>query len=352
MSTPSSHTMELPRKVIVGGGVLDSVGDTCRSLGFTGVAGLLTGKRTYEVAGEATIDALKEADFEVCHETVTESTVEAANRLEEKFREIKPNIIVGVGGGKVIDVAKFAASRLEVDYLSVPTAGSHDGIASPQASISKLGKPYSVRTSAPIAIIADLDIIEGSPHKLVASGCGDILAKFTAVRDWWLAHYLKNEYYGEYAADLALMSAKIVSRSAESIGSNSSEGIRLVVEALISCGVAASIAGTSRPSSGSEHLFSHALDLVAPNRALHGEQCGVGAIMMSYLHRMEWRKIRDALKKIGAPTTAAELNVDREFVVEALIRAHSVRPERYTILGEKGLSRETAEKLAKTTGVI
>jgi glycerol-1-phosphate dehydrogenase [NAD(P)+] len=63
-------------------------------------------------------------------------------------------------------------------------------------------------------------------------------------------------------------------------------------------------------------------------------------------------KIRDALKIIGAPTTASELGIDDDLIVEALHVAHTTRPERYTILGEKGLTTEAAKRLAKETGVI
>ena len=112
-----------------------------------------------------------------------------------------------------------------------------------------------------------------------------------------------------------------------------------------------SVAGSSRPCSGSEHLFSHALDRVSKEPSLHGEQCGVGAIMMMYLHGGDWRRLKTALMTIGAPTTARELGVSNEEIVRALMIAHSVRPDRYTILGDNGLSREAAERLASTTGV-
>ena len=113
-----------------------------------------------------------------------------------------------------------------------------------------------------------------------------------------------------------------------------------------------SIAGSSRPCSGSEHLFSHALDQIAPKPALHGEQCGVGAIMMARLHNIDWRRIRETLKKVGAPTTAKELGVKPKHVVKALVRACKIRPDRYTILDERRLNKDSAEKLAKTTSVI
>jgi glycerol-1-phosphate dehydrogenase [NAD(P)+] len=113
-----------------------------------------------------------------------------------------------------------------------------------------------------------------------------------------------------------------------------------------------SIAGSSKPCSGSEHLFSHALDLVAPNGSLHGEQCGVGSILMAYLYDIDWKNIKDTLQKTGAPTNAEELGVDSESVVNALVKACTIRPERYTILNTKKLDYDSAKKLAKVTGVI
>ncbi|MEM3703548.1 MAG: sn-glycerol-1-phosphate dehydrogenase, partial [Candidatus Bathyarchaeia archaeon] len=220
------------------------------------------------------------------------------------------------------------------------------------SSVRGLEKPFSVMAQAPTAIIADTDLIAQTPHRLLASGCGDVVAKFTAVRDWKLAHMEKNEYYGEYAASLALMSARLVMRNASLIKPKNEEGLRVLLEALISCGVAMSIAGSSRPCSGSEHLFSHALDVIKPNSALHGEQCGVGAIVMAYLHGVNWRHIRETLKIVGAPTNAYELGLTKEDVVKALFMAPSIRPERYTILNKLSLSLEECEEIAKLTEII
>jgi len=61
--------------------------------------------------------------------------------------------------------------------------------------------------------------------------------------------------------------------------------------------------------------------------------------------------IKEVLHKIGAPTTATELGIEQEYVVEALTKAHTIRPERYTILGESGLTKEAAQRVASITGV-
>jgi glycerol-1-phosphate dehydrogenase [NAD(P)+] len=234
----------------------------------------------------------------------------------------------------------------------VPTTLSHDGIASPLASVKGLGKPYSVMVQAPLAIIADTEVIAQAPWRSTISGCGDVISKLTAVEDWQLAQVDKNEYYGEYAGSLALMSARLVMRNAGEIHPGSEEGLRILLEALISCGVAMSIAGSSRPCSGSEHLFSHALDQLSQSKAMHGEQCGVGSIMTAYLQGVNWRMIRETLRQINAPTTARELGVKDKDVVSALERAAKIRPERYTILHKLNLNRDGCEKVAKNTGVI
>jgi len=344
--------MQLPRKVVVGNETLKLVVPICKKLGFSKSAFVVTGVNTYKIAGKRVIELLEDSRINADHLLVSSSTAENVDIVEAKIKETKPQVVLGVGGGTKIDIAKLSAAHRGISFISIPTTASHDGIASPLASIKGSEKPYSIMAQAPMAIIADTSVIVQSPHRYTASGCGDVIAKFTAVRDWYLAHKAKNEYYGEYAASLALMSAKLVAKNADLIKPGNEEGLRVLLEALISCGVAMSIAGSSRPSSGSEHLFSHALDLIASKPAMHGEQAGVGAIMMACLHDLNWRRIKSKLEKVGAPTTAKELGVDSKDIVKSLVKARTIRPERYTILNEKKLTLRSAKALAKKTEVI
>ncbi|MDI6905154.1 MAG: NAD(P)-dependent glycerol-1-phosphate dehydrogenase [Candidatus Bathyarchaeia archaeon] len=344
--------MQLPREVIVGNGTIERITEVSRRLGFTKSALIIAGSKTYDVAGKTVKELLEEDGIEVNKSIVESATIKDVEAVEEKIKALKPQVVFGVGGGTKIDVAKLSSAHQEIPFISVPTTASHDGIASPLSSVKCFEKPYSVMAQAPIAIIADTNIIMQAPWRFVVSGCGDVIAKFTAVKDWKLSHEEKNEYYGEYAASLALMSAKLVMQNAELIKPGKEEGLRVLLEALISCGVSMSIAGSSRPCSGSEHLFSHALDIIKPNYAMHGEQCGVGTIMMTYLHRANWKRIRKALKMLGAPTNAHELGIEKEDVVKALEMASTIRPERYTILNNLNLSHEACERLAKVTEVI
>jgi len=347
------HRMQLPREVIVGHGAIERVAEVSRRLGFHRSALIIAGSKTYDIAAKRVKELLEEKEGMTVDTFLIETAMmKDVQAVETEIKSLKPQIVFGVGGGTKIDVAKCSSARQAIPFISVPTTASHDGIASPVSSIKDFEKPYSVMAEAPLAIIADTNIIMRAPWRFAVSGCEDVIAKFTAVRDWKLAHEEKGEYFGGYAASLALMSAKHVIQNVQLMKSENEEGLRILIEALISCGVSMSIAGSSRPCSGSEHLFGHALDVIRPNHSLHGERCGVGTIMMAYLLGQDWKRIRDALRNLGAPINAQELGVEKKEVLRALEMAATIRPERYTILNKLNLSKEGYEHLAKVTEVI
>ena len=346
------HLMQLPREVLLGENLKGEVVNVARRLGLGERALILYGPRTKEIAGKDVERNLKR-EYDVVSLTIKKgATMGEVERTIRLIRDEKANWVIAVGGGSIIDVAKLASFRTGVPFVSFPTTASHDGIASANASIRDLGTKTSVKAVPPVAVIADVKVIKTAPYRYLAAGVGDTISNLTAVRDWQLAHRIRGEYYSEYAASLSLMSAKMVMKNADIIRLGNEESVRKVIKALISTGVAMSIAGSSRPASGAEHLFSHALDMLLEKPALHGEQTGLGTIIMAYLHGMKWEKVRETLKRVGAPTTAYELGIEPEIIVEALTIAHTIRPERYTILGKDGLTREAAEKAAKITGVI
>ena len=346
------HVIRLPRMVVVGQDIIDNIPVYLKDLRAKEPILIVTGPHVFNIVANRVLEIIKDYYINVKYIIVEKASIDEANKVLEKISSLRPQTVIGIGGGKSIDIAKYVSSKISARFISVPTSASHDGIASPFASLKGSGRATSFRAVVPDAIIADVELISKAPKRLLRAGVGDIIAKFTAVADWRLSHKLRGEYYGEYAASLALLSAKHIVSFIDEISRFSTEGVRILVEALVSSGIAMCIAGSTRPASGSEHLFSHALDMIAPKPALHGEQVGVGTIMMSYLHGMKWSRIKRVLKRVGAPTTARELGIPDKYIIDALLIAPRIRPERYTILGEKGLTREAAIELAKITGVI
>ena len=347
-----SRGMVFPRVVLAGHGVLNDLGTTCRQFDFADRGAVVTGPKTAELAGNRAAEILRKEGFDVAVIIAKEATESEVDRVAAEASERSARFLIAAGGGSKIDITKVVAHRLHIPFVSLPTSAAHDGISSPRASLHGSERTTSIDAAVPIGIIADTEVIVQAPFRLLASGCADVISNVTAVLDWHLAVRLKNEEFSSTAATLSEYAAREIMDHAASIKPGLEESVWIAIRPMIVAGIAMSVAGSSRPCSGSEHLFSHALDRVASHPSLHGDQCGVGAVMMMYLHGGDWQRVQSALRTIGAPTSAKELGVTSEEIVNALVLAHTLRPERYTILGDNGLTRDAAERLASRTGVI
>jgi len=345
-----SHTMELPRLIEIGEKNIADFGKFLNSLNKPKKVSLIAGINVQKVLRKKIEKSLKSKKIQFIWHTSKDNQIKSWNKIQKNVKKDNSDLIVGIGGGRSVDTAKMISYNLGKPFVSLPTAASHDGMASPFVSV-KSDIPHSVVASAPMGVFVDIDVIRKAPTKLLASGCGDLIANIIAVKDWQLGHKKKKEYYGRYAADLAMMSAKIVMENSSKFARKGLDA-RVIVEGLISAGVASCIAGSSRPCSGSEHLFSHALDKIAPGIGLHGEKCGIGSIMMAKLHGQDWKKIVKTLKDVGAPTTAKQIGLKPDVIIKALTIAQGLRPERYTILKEIKMTEKRARSLAKSTKVI
>ncbi|MBI5697320.1 MAG: iron-containing alcohol dehydrogenase [Thaumarchaeota archaeon] len=340
--------MELPRLIVVGEKNIGDFGSFLRSLGNTKKVSVIAGNHVQKIVRDKISKSLADSKIKSIWHTPKTNDEKSIQLIEGQVKLDRADLIVGIGGGRSVDIAKMIAYNLSKPFVSFPTAASHDGIASPFVSV-RGEKPHSLVATAPLGVFVDIDVIKKAPKKLLASGCGDLVAKITAVKDWQLGRDNTGEYYGRYSSNLASMSAKILLEATEK---KKKPDTREIVEALISAGVASCIAGSSRPCSGSEHLFSHALDKIAPGVGLHGEKCGIGAILMAKLQGQDWKKIANSLKNVGAPTTAKEIGLKKEILAEALVIAQSLRPERYTILKKAKMTEKKALDLAKSTNLI
>jgi glycerol-1-phosphate dehydrogenase [NAD(P)+] len=356
-----SKTMVFPREIIIGHNTTSQIADLCNRIGRGNSVLIVQDKKTKKLSGEEISKILKKANYIVKEKLVSSPTVGEVNKVITFAHKNEIDVMLGVGGGSVIDITKLSAFELNKPFISIPTSAAHDGIASPRASLKHSKGSVSKTAVSPLAILADTKIIKKAPLRMLASGCADAISNTSAVMDWELAYRLKGEEFSSHAAVLAKTAAQLLIDNAEDIRTNTEESAWIAVKAMIVSGVAMSVAGNTRPASGSEHMFSHMLDHLGPGimlkgkkykKPMHGEQCGVGAIMMVYLHGGDWKEIRNALEKIGAPTTSEQLGVSKKKIIETLVRAQEIRPERYTILGEKGLTEDAAKRVAKTTGVI
>lgn len=337
-----SRWIQMPRDVVAGHDALLQLPNVITDLGITGPLLLLSGSTTMKTVGSIVLDLLKNRP--VITSIVGEITYDEIGRIEDLARDAGVVLIIAVGGGRVIDTAKVVSYNLDIQFISVPTAASHDGIASSRASVMTDEGNMSVAAHPPLAIVADTGILAAAPHRLMASGYADMVANYTAVLDWGLSKTKTGEHVSEYAMTLSMITAELMVENADKVKAFDENAAWIVMKALFASGVAMSIAGSSRPASGGEHKFAHMIERLVPGIALHGEACGVGTIISMILHGGDWQKIRDSLRIIGAPTNPKELGISDEVVIEAILRAKEIRPERYTIFDEE-ITQEKASSL-------
>lgn len=270
-----------------------------------------------------------------------DGTIDSAVKLADAMRTSHYDAVVGLGGGKVIDAAKYAAARVGLPMVAVATNLSHDGICSPVSILDNDAGRGSYGVPTPIGLVVDLAVIREAPVRYVRSGIGDAISNLSALADWELSHQETGEPVDGLAAAMARTAGESVLRHPG--GSGDDEFLTVLAEALVLSGIAMSIAGHTRPSSGACHEISHALDLLYPGRsALHGEQVGIGAAFAMYLRgsRDGARRIAACLTRHGLPVLPGEIGFSDEEFVKAVEYAPQTRPGRYTILEHLDLDHD------------
>ncbi|MFI0719190.1 iron-containing alcohol dehydrogenase family protein [Streptomyces sp. NPDC021224] len=284
---------------------------------------------------------------------VAGGTIDAAVTLADAMRGKRYDAVVGLGGGKIIDVTKYAAARVGLPMVAVATNLSHDGICSPVSTLDNDNGRGSYGVPTPIAVVVDPDVIREAPARYVRAGIGDAISNLSAIADWELSHRETGERIDGLAAAMARSAGEAILRHPGGIGDDDFLGV--LAEGLVLSGIAMSISGDTRPSSGACHEISHAFDLLFPARAAaHGEQVGLGAAFAMHLRGEPEVSglIAQTLRRHGLPVLPSEMGFTEAEFTEAVLFAPQTRPGRFTILEHLDLSateiRDAYADYAKT----
>ena len=301
------------------------------------------GNGLIELFGDGVMQSLKDEGITVVEYRELDS-IRIEDIIDLAFSiDVKAQVIVGIGGGKVIDAAKYAAYLRKLPFISVPTSASSDGFSSASASLLVNGKRNSVPARMAYGIIADTDVIKSAPEKFLYSGIGDLVSKITALYDW--VYEDKNGY--TVLNDFAMMIAKkavnsFVRTPFESIKDDLF--LRELLDSLAMSGIANEVAGGSAPTSGSEHLISHALDKMLETPQLHGIQVGIATYLMSRVQDHRYKRVNTIFTDTGFWDYVETLSLKRSDFEAAIDMAPSIKPYRHTYLHEEKY-REFAKRL-------
>jgi glycerol-1-phosphate dehydrogenase [NAD(P)+] len=343
---------------------------------------IIADEKTFAAAGEGLSQSLDRTGIKLIVSLIRpdENGDVAADEksLVQALLEIPSDtdVIFAVGAGTLHDIARFCSAKMDIPFISVPTAPSVDGFTSIGAPLIVKGVKKTFQMTSPIAVFADLDILLKAPKKMIAAGFGDMIAKFTSLADWRFGHLAAGEPYCPLVAEMTRQSLDSCIASIDPIAKGKEEGIRLLIEALIKSGLAMLVFGQSHPASGGEHHLSHFWEMafLKQNRpaVLHGAKVGVSAALLSDIYKQEfieflknpvkWERnsaanknivknindhleeildlysaipgafqIRGWLEALGGESFPKQLGIDRGLVENSLSEAHHLR-DRFTAL--------------------
>lgn len=335
------RTISVPSTLQILSDVENTVEVCCRLLGSLGSRVLIVSTPTpYNMLGR-----LLEQRLGARVLIAQDNSLAQVQAIAEETLNEETHAIIGVGGGKAIDVAKLAAHHTRCRFISIPTQASHDGLASPVAVIQHpVRGSLSIGATMPEAVLVPVNVVMEAPGRTINSGLGDLFAKRSALLDWRLAVSVGRDSYDDYAALMAEASVAYVSRFIAQTTDverlcRTESFVSLLVRGLILSGLSMAIAGSSRPASGSEHLISHAIDTLYGGRYLHGEQVAVGTIVSLVMHGLsgEAGALAGLYRRVGLPVTWRDLGLTDGQFAEVLKLAPRTRPRRYTILDRADL---------------
>lgn len=278
---------------------------------------------------------------------VSSSDLETAQAIFQSMPQ-STNAIIGLGGGKALDVAKYVSFLSRIPYISMPTSLSNDGFCSPQSSLEYKKKRRSYSSVMPYGVVIDTRVCMEAPEILWHSGVGDLVAKITAAYDWKLAHKIKGiqlDDFSELLSDATVF--QFMARPKRDL-----EGIRLLGTALLLNGIAMEICGSSRPASGSEHLISHALDSISKKPRLHGLQVGIASYVISRLQGHGTERISELFDATGFWDAVRKDPFIKSEWLEAFRLAPNIKSDFYTVLSERDCFKEFKEILDHDTNLL
>ncbi len=270
-------------------------------------------------------------------QVVENNTINYAMEVAERVIATDIDCIVSMGGGKTLDVAKYAAFVSKCPFLSIPTTMAHDGIVSPIAVLKRQdGKPKSLGCAMPSMMIMDTELIASCPSQLIKAGIGDTISNYMALKDWDFAVSRGQDAMNGYAYMMSRTSMDALMKT--QFDHICAEFLDVLANSLVLSGIAMDYAGSSRPVSGSEHLFSHALDYFCEKQNLHGFNVALGTVAVLKIINDDPTEVIDYLKRFEVDINPAHMEIPEDTFVYCMQHATEMRNNRYTYLHEADLN--------------
>jgi glycerol-1-phosphate dehydrogenase [NAD(P)+] len=248
--------------------------------------------------------------------------------------------VMGIGGGKAIDAAKYMSWKRGIRLISVPTVISVDAFVTPAAGVRENHEVIYIGEASPDPLIIDYDIIRTAPRSLNIAGIGDLLSMHTATFDWEIAEQVGQSGYSFSQQDIR-KARKILAdlfQNLQEIRQVTDQGIRSIVEGYMRMNTICLPAGHYRVEEGSEHFLFYELEERLKRPFIHGHIVGLGIYLMSRLQNNQADEITHIMDEVRLAYHPVGMEIQRSDLIESLKNLRSFVSKRdnlwYTIINK------------------
>ncbi len=270
---------------------------------------------------------------------------------------LQAEVVYGVGGGLVADVAKYIGWKRNLPVVLIPTALSVDGFFTSLVAVREDGTVGYENTGPATQVIIDWYVVSEAPAYIRGSGIAEILSIVTGLLDWrYAAEHNKNteaERFQPWAAGLAAGIAQQAFKIAKGVGEGRIESLHNLLDLICMEVQLTNQLGHNRPQEGSEQYFAYAIEKKISRvrgRLPYADLVGPGILISAALHGQDIAPIRATLQSAGIrlgqlkpDDIAATLRSLPEYV-----RTHDLP---YSILHDLDVTSERAQELLASTGL-
>lgn len=305
-----------PAQLLRGNGILSQLPQYLSRYGNKAL--VISGK----TANQVTASYLSNTELEIINAPAIADCSDAnLAMLRQIVQQEKPHLIVGIGGGKVLDTAKLIAYQSKLAIVTVPTTGATCAAWTALSNVYDADGAFSYDVTldrCPEMMFVDYDVIASAPQRTLVSGIGDAIAK-------WYESSVSSGGSDKTMVIAAVQEARILrdilfQKSADAIANPNSSVWREVVDATVClAGAIGGIGGASCRTVAAHAIHNALTHSDHTHGTLHGEKVAYGILVQLRLEEFQGNQLaassRHQLLKfyqeIGLPTSLAALGLSQ-----------------------------------------
>ena len=313
-----ANIIQSPGRYVQGAGEIQRIYDYIQPLGkrFFFIVSSSGLKRVEKAIRQSFGDHGEDLVFEIFNGECSKNEID---RLTELYKSHGCDVVIGIGGGKILDTSKALAYYQKAPVVIVPTIASTDAPCSALSVIytdEGVFEEYLFLPANPNLVLVDTQMVTNAPVRLLVSGMGDALATYFEAKAAIDAGALNCA--GGKGTQAALSLARLCYETLLSEGLQAKLAVERkvctqAVENIIEANTYLSGIGFESGGLAAAHAIHNGLTNLPECHALyHGEKVAFGTLAQLVLENAPMEQIEEVLgfcMSIGLPTTLADLGV-------------------------------------------